>query len=83
MGREDLNAKLEEMERRAHLGGGEARIQKQHDQGKWTARERLDALLDPGSFVELDKFVSHQCREFGMEKQIIPGDGVVTGVHGP
>ena len=66
MGREEHIAKLEEMERSAALGGGQARIDKQHDQGKWTARERIDALLDPGSFVELDKFVVHQCRDFDL-----------------
>ena len=79
MGREEHIAKLEEMERSAALGGGQARIDKQHDQGKWTARERIDALLDPGSFVELDKFVVHQCRDFDMEKNQVLGDGVVTG----
>ena len=65
MGRDELIAKLEEMEHLAELGGGAARIQKQHDQGKWTARERIDEFLDPGSFVELDKFVVHQCHDFG------------------
>lgn len=79
MGRDEHIARLEEMERKAALGGGQARIDKQHDQGKWTARERIDALLDPGTFVELDKFVVHQCRDFDMEKNQILGDGVVTG----
>src|SRR5688500_100932 len=69
------------MEARAALGGGEARIDKQHAAGKLTARERIDALLDPGSFVELDKFVTHRCADFGMQEQKILGDGVVTG-HG-
>ncbi len=59
--------------------GGPERIQRQHDAGKLTARERLDVLLDPGSFVELDMFVSHQAREFGMENADAPADGVVTG----
>jgi len=59
--------------------GGPERIQRQHDQGKLTARERLDHLLDPGSFVELDAFVTHQARQFGMERVEAPADGVVTG----
>jgi propionyl-CoA carboxylase beta chain len=70
---------LRERERLAELGGGEARIQKQHEAGKLTARERIELLLDPGSFVELDKFVTHRCTDFGMETQKIYGDGVVTG----
>src|SRR5688500_17430659 len=74
--------KLEELERRhreAELGGGQARIDKQHEAGKLTARERIDILLDPGSFVEIDKFVVHRSHDFGMAEQRIPGDGVVTG----
>jgi propionyl-CoA carboxylase beta chain len=71
--------KLEEMNRTAEIGGGAARIEKQHSHGKYTARERLDRLLDPGSFVELGKFVTHRCTDFGMEKEKILGDGVVTG----
>ena len=63
----------------ARLGGGEARIQKQHEAGKLTARERIDLLLDADSFVELDALVVHRCNDFGMEKQQIPGDGVVCG----
>ncbi|MGH2399955.1 MAG: acyl-CoA carboxylase subunit beta [bacterium] len=59
--------------------GGPERIQRQHDQGKLTARERIDHLLDPGSFVELDAFVTHQARQFGMERTEAPADGVVTG----
>jgi acetyl-CoA carboxylase carboxyltransferase component len=59
--------------------GGPERIQRQHDQGKLTARERIDHLLDPGSFVELDAFVTHQARQFGMERVEAPADGVVTG----
>jgi propionyl-CoA carboxylase beta chain len=77
----DPIARLEAMEAEAALGGGQDRIDKQHAAGKLTARERIDALLDPGSFVELDKFVTHRCTDFGMEKQAILGDGVVTG-HG-
>ncbi len=63
----------------ARQGGGADRIKAQHDKGKMTARERLDILLDPGSFHELDMFVQHKCTDFGMEKQVYPGDGVVTG----
>src|SRR5688572_16611143 len=75
---------LEELERRraaARLGGGQRRIEAQHAKGKLTARERLDVLLDPGSFEELDMYVEHRSTDFGMENQKIPGDGVVTG-HG-
>lgn len=63
----------------ADLLGGQARIEAQHKAGKLTARERIDFLLDPGSFVELDKFVTHRCSDFGMEEKKILGDGVVTG----
>ena len=70
---------LAEKDRLAETGGGEKRIAKQHSAGKLTARERIDLLLDSGSFVELDKFVIHRCLDFGMDKQKIPGDGVVTG----
>jgi len=75
---------LEQMRERyaeARKGGGEARIAKQHEAGKLTARERIDALLDPGSFQELDALVVHRSRDFGMDKKLYPGDGVVTG-HG-
>jgi propionyl-CoA carboxylase beta chain len=72
-------ARLAEMNRLASLGGGEARIRDQHAKGKLTARERIDLLLDAGSFIELDRFVTHQCTDFGMEKQKVLGDGVVTG----
>src|SRR5437762_2132336 len=75
---------LEELERRraaARVGGGERRIEAQHAKGKLTARERIDVLLDPGSFEEYDMFVEHRSIDFGMENQKIPGDGVVTG-HG-
>jgi len=78
----DVEGKFEELERRnaeAKLAGGEARIEKQHAAGKQTARERVEYLLDPGSFNELDRFVAHRCTDFGMEKQRIPGDGVITG----
>lgn len=70
---------LERMNREAELGGGEERIRRQHQAGKLTARERLDILLDKGSFVELDKFVLHRTVDFGMDKQKFLGDGVVTG----
>src|SRR6266545_4937822 len=72
-------ALLDRLNAEAEKGGGEARIQKQHEAGKLTARERIDILLDPGSFVEVDKFKTHRCAEFGMEKQKVLGDGVVTG----
>ena len=61
------------------LGGGQKRIEAQHKKGKLTARERIDFLVDEGSFVELDRFVTHRSTDFGMEKQQILGDGVVTG----
>src|SRR3954465_11010035 len=70
---------LEDLERRAELGGGEDRLKRQHDAGKLTARERIDCLFDPGTFDETDKLVLHRCRDFGMEETLIPGDGVVTG----
>ena len=73
---------LVELERRreaARMGGGQTRIDAQHRKGRLTARERLDILLDPGSFEELDMYVEHNCVEFGMEETKIPGDGVVTG----
>ncbi len=74
-------AELEERRRRAEEGGGPERVARQHERGKLTARERLDLLLDPGSFVELDRFVEHRCTDFGLAERKIPGDGVVTG-HG-
>ena len=64
----------------AALGGGEERINKQHAQGKYTARERIERLIDPGTFIEFDKFVTHRCHQFGMEKTKFYGDGVVTGI---
>jgi acetyl-CoA carboxylase carboxyltransferase component len=70
---------LEEMRRQARLGGGEERIANQHNQGKLSARERLDLLLDPGTFVEIGMFVTHRASGFGMEKSHPAGDGVVTG----
>ena len=63
----------------ARAGGGQTRIDAQHARGKLTARERIELLLDHGSFEEFDMFVEHRCDDFGMEKMKIPGDGVVTG----
>jgi len=71
--------KLRELKGEARLGGGQERIDRQHDKGKLTARERLDLLLDEGSFEELDTFVTHRCTDFGMEKKKILGDSLVTG----
>ena len=74
--------KIKELiERRAvaRIGGGEKAIAKQHEKGKYTARERIAMLLDEGSFEEMDMFVEHRCTNFGMEKKHYPGDGVVTG----
>ncbi len=79
MERQQLLDRLAQMEERARLGGGQARIDRQHARGKLTARERIEGFLDPGTFVELDRFVTHDCTDFGMEKQKILGDGVVTG----
>jgi propionyl-CoA carboxylase beta chain len=70
---------LEARRAEARLGGGQRRIDAQHGKGKLTARERLDVLLDPGSFEEYDMFVTHRARDFGMDRNVIPGDGVVTG----
>jgi propionyl-CoA carboxylase beta chain len=72
---DELNKKKE----KAKLGGGQKRIDSQHEKGKLTARERIDLLMDEGTFVEMDMFVLHHCRDFGMEKKRILGDGVVTG----
>ena len=77
----DILDMLEAKRAQARLGGGERRIEAQHRRGKLTARERLEVLLDEGSFEEYDMFVEHRCADFGMEAQRIPGDGVVTG-HG-
>ena len=74
-------ARLDAMRAESLLGGGADRIEKQHAMGKLTARERLELLLDAGSFVELDRFVVHRATEFGLEDQHPLGDGVVTG-HG-
>jgi propionyl-CoA carboxylase beta chain len=75
----EILEKLDERRRQAHLGGGQVRIDAQHAKGKLTARERIEVLLDEGSFEEYDVYVTHRSTEFGMEKQKIAGDGVVTG----
>src|ERR1700750_979936 len=72
---------LADLERRAELGGGAERLKRHHDAGKLTARERIELLFDPGTFEEGDKLVAHRCIDFGMQDQIVPGDGVVAG-HG-
>ncbi|MEL7524829.1 MAG: acyl-CoA carboxylase subunit beta [Pseudomonadota bacterium] len=75
----EVLAELEQRRETARLGGGQRRIDSQHSKGKLTARERIEALLDEGSFEEFDMFKQHRCTEFGMDEQHIPGDGVVTG----
>ncbi len=83
-----LSNRLEELQRRhanAEAGGGPERKERQHKEGKLSARERIDLLLDEGTFQELDKLVRHRCRDFGMDEQVIDGDGFVTGygrIHG-
>lgn len=76
---DQLCEKLLAKREKASQGGGEKAIAKQHGKGKLTARERIEKILDPGSFVELDELVEHRCFNFGMEKTVFPGDGVVTG----
>src|SRR5690606_25164366 len=76
---DDPIAKLDALNEKALEAGGPARIARQHEAGKLTARERIELLLDPGSFVEMDRFVVHRCADFGMGEQRILGDGVVTG----
>ena len=76
---QDIIRQLEEKRRRARLGGGKKRIDAQHAKGKLTARERIELLLDPDSFEEWDMFVEHRSTDFGMDKNSIPSDGVVTG----
>ena len=71
--------KLRELNQRAEAGGGDERARRQHEQGKLLARERLEILLDSGSFVELDRLRTHHCVDFGLEKQKYLGDAVVTG----
>ena len=74
MSREDLESRLVERTEEALLGGGQAAIDKQHERGKLTARERINAFLDPGTFRELDRFVTHDCADFGMEKKKVYGE---------
>src|ERR1700722_11781391 len=75
----DILKSLEEQPAAARLGGGKRRVEAQHAKGKLTARERLDILLDPGSFEEWDMFVEHRSHDFGIGEQKVPGGGVVTG----
>jgi propionyl-CoA carboxylase beta chain len=77
---EQRREQLAQLSQQAELGGGEARINKQHEQGKYTARERVNKLLDPESFIEFDKYVTHRSFAFGMEKTKYLGDGVITGI---
>lgn len=79
MSNQEALKRLEALRRESALGGGEARLRAQHERGKLSARERLDLLLDPESFVEMDRFVTHRSTEFGLESQKYLGDGVVTG----
>ncbi|HYB90137.1 MAG TPA: acyl-CoA carboxylase subunit beta [Candidatus Binataceae bacterium] len=81
MGLKENLDRIEELSRQAEAGGGAERVKRQHENGRMTARERIDFLLDRGSFVELDKFKTHRCTDFDMAERRIPGDGVVTG-HG-
>ena len=82
------HSRMEEVERRhrnAEEGGGAERRERQHTDGKLSARERIELLVDEGTFEELDKLVRHRCRDFGMEEQVVDGDGFITGygyVHG-
>lgn len=78
----DIYEKINELydrRREVELGGGDERIEKQHEKGKLTARERIDLLVDKGTFVELNPFIEHRTHDFGMDEQKGPGDGVVTG----
>src|SRR5271155_964951 len=78
----DTEQRLKDLKRRdalAEAGGGPERRERQHKEGKLAARERIELLLDENSFEELDKLVTHRCRDFGMEEQIVPGDGFITG----
>jgi acetyl-CoA carboxylase carboxyltransferase component len=75
----DKVKELIDLRAQARMGGGEKAIAKQHAQGKYTARERINMLVDEGSFEEIDMFMEHRCTNFGMEKKKFLGDGVVTG----
>ena len=79
MSMRDQLALLEQRRAESEVGGGVVRIEAQHKKGKLSARERIDLLLDEGSFTELDRFVTHRCRDFGLDQQLVYGDGVVTG----
>lgn len=79
MGKSKVVVELEKRRKEARSGGGQKRIDAQHEKGKLTARERLEVLLDPDSFEEYGTFVEHRCSDFGMEKKKFPGDGVITG----
>lgn len=70
---------FEELQRKYAKGGGEERIKQQHDKKKLTARERIDLLFDKGTFIDIDRFVEHRCTDFGMDKKVFPGDGIITG----
>jgi len=76
----DKRDTLADLERRAELGGGEDRLRRQREAGKLTARERIELLFDAGTFEEFDKLVTHRCQDFGMAGQVVPGDGVVSGL---
>ena len=76
---ENKSKLLNEMREKAREGGGIERVQKQHDKGKLSARERIEILLDKNSFVEMDMYVTHRCNDFGMEEKKFLTDGVVTG----
>jgi len=76
----DVRDTIRDLDDRADRGGGEERARRQHEAGKLTARERIDLLFDHGTFEEIGRYVTHRSREFGMDAQIVPGDGVVTGV---
>lgn len=78
----DIYEKINELydkRREVELGGGDDRIDKQHEKGKLTARERIELLVDEGTFVELNPFIEHRCNDFGLQGKKGPGDGVVTG----
>ena len=79
MGLKENLERIGELSRQAELGGGAERLKRQRESGRMTARERIEFLLDAGTFAELDKFKTHRCTDFGMDKKKIPGDGVVTG----
>src|SRR6202049_1797820 len=79
MGLKENLDQMRELSRQAELGGGQERLKRQRESGRMTARERVEFLLDRGSFVELDKFKTHRCTDFEMAERKVPGDGVVTG----